>query len=52
VRNALDLLIPSLPKRLSEEEFRKVVDQASQMMLEDGNSVPQLAHICQILSEP
>jgi hypothetical protein len=49
VRNALDLLIPSLPKRLSDEEFRKVVDQASQMMLEDGNSVPQLAHICQTI---
>lgn len=49
VRNALDLLIPSLPKRLSDEDFRKVVDQASQMMLEDGNSVPQLAHICQTI---
>jgi len=49
VRNALDLLIPSLPKRLGDTDFRKVVEQASEMMLEDGNSVPQLAHICQTI---
>jgi len=49
VQEAVDVLVPSLPKRLTEEEFRKVIDQAAKMMLEDGNSIPQLAHICQMI---
>lgn len=46
VREALDVLVPALPKRLSEAEFQKAIDQATKMILEDNNSIPQLAHVC------
>lgn len=49
VREALDVLVPALSKRLTENEFHRVVDQCTKMMLEDGNSTPQLAHICQLV---
>lgn len=48
VRNALDLLIPAMPKRLGEDE-KKAIDQVSQMMLEEASSTPQLAHLCQTI---
>jgi transformation/transcription domain-associated protein len=46
IRVALDLLVPSLKYRLPSEEQKKIVDLTSQMMLEEGQSTPQLAHIC------
>lgn len=49
VREALDVLIPALPKKLSEATFRSLIDQAAKLLLEDGNSTPQLAHICQMI---
>lgn len=45
VREALDLLAPALPKRLNRDGVKKVVDYTSRIMFEEGNSVPQLAHI-------
>lgn len=45
VREALDLLVPALPKRLNQTGVKKVVDYTSRIMFEEGNSVPQLAHI-------
>ena len=48
-RGALDVLVPALEKRLSLEEFRTAIEQASKMMLEDVNSTPQVAHICQLV---
>ena len=49
VRKALDSLVPVLTVRLPEDEFRKSVEQTGQLMLEEANSTPQLAHICQTL---
>jgi transformation/transcription domain-associated protein len=47
VRFALDLLIPTLPSCLSAQQFKKAVEEISQMMLEEASSTPQLAHLCQ-----
>lgn len=49
VREALDLLVPALPKRLQEEDLKKVVESTNRIMFEEGNSVPQLAHIWQTI---
>jgi hypothetical protein len=45
VREALDLLVPALPKTLEETDLKKMVDYTNRIMFEEGNSVPQLAHI-------
>jgi transformation/transcription domain-associated protein len=45
VRAALELLVPALPKRLQEEDLRKVIEYTNRIMFEEGNSIPQLAHI-------
>jgi hypothetical protein len=47
VRRALDLLVPSLRKRLEDDAFRKVIEYTNPFTpnFEEGNSVPQLAHI-------
>jgi transformation/transcription domain-associated protein len=53
IKNALDVLVPCLPKRLPEEDLKNVIEQTCQLLLEEGNSTPQLAHICQtIVSSP
>ena len=53
VREALDVLVPSLTARLPDDDFNKTVEQTSHLMLEEGNSTPQLAHICQtIINSP
>ena len=48
VRVALDLLVPALHERLSDEDMKKAIDSTSRIMFEDG-SVPQLAHIWQTI---
>lgn len=45
IREALDTIVPSLPTKLPSEDCQKAMDQATKMMLEEGNSTPQLAHI-------
>lgn len=45
VREALDLLVPALPETLKPTELKKMVDSTNRIMFEEGNSVPQLAHI-------
>lgn len=50
VRMALSLLVPSLPLRLLGEDFQGVVDQTNKVIFEEGNSVPQLAHIWQTIA--
>ncbi len=53
IKNALDVLVPCLPERLPEEDLKNVIEQTCQLLLEEGNSTPQLAHICQtIVSSP
>lgn len=49
IRNTLDMLVPCLPKRLAEKDFKTVIEQTCQLLLEEGNSTPQLAHICQTI---
>ena len=49
VRAALDLLVPALPRRMTSEDLQKLVDQTSQILVDEGSSIPQLAHICQII---
>lgn len=46
VRAALDLLVPALQERLSEDDLRKAIEQVAQIMLQDANSA---AHICQTI---
>ena len=46
VRAALDILLPTLQHRLSAQDIKGLVDQTAQIMLEESNSTPQLAHIC------
>ena len=50
VRGALDLLVPSLPIRLSAEDLQKLFHQTNQILIDEGNSIPQLAHIYQIIA--
>lgn len=49
VKRALDELVPVLPQRLSPDEFKRVVERTSHLMLEESNSSPQQAHIIQML---
>ena len=46
VRAALDILMPALQRRLPPTDISRIVDQTAQMMMEESNSTPQLAHIC------
>lgn len=49
VRAALDLLVPALPKRLKEHDQKKMIAYTNRIMFEEGNSLPQLAHIWQVI---
>jgi len=49
VRAALDLLVPALPRKVSPVDLQKLVDQTSQILVDEGSAIPQLAHICQII---
>jgi len=45
VRSAIDILVPSLPKRLPEEDFTKAIKWTKKIMFEEGHSIPQLTHM-------
>ena len=49
VRLALDLLVPALLRRLDVEDFRRAIKYTNKVMYEEGNSVPQIAHIWSIV---
>jgi transformation/transcription domain-associated protein len=49
VREALDLLVPALSKRLKDKDKKKMVEYTNRIMFEEGNSVPQLAHIWHVI---
>ena len=49
VRLALDILIPALLRRLEIEDFRRAIKYTNKIMYEEGNSVPQLAHIWNVI---
>lgn len=46
VRVALDVLMPALKQRLAQHDISRLVDQTAQIMVEESNSTPQMAHIC------
>ncbi len=45
VRFGLNLLVSALPKRLDKTGFKTAIDKTYRLMFEEGNSVPQLAHV-------
>jgi hypothetical protein len=45
VRSAIELLIPSMTKQLSEEDVSNCVKETNQMLHNDGNTSPQVAHV-------
>ena len=49
VRKSLDLLVPSLSLRLDGPEMKKAMEWTTRIMFEEGNSIPQLAHIWQTI---
>lgn len=49
VRTALDLLVPVLPKKLDKSGLKIAIDSTYRVMFEEGNSVPQLAHVWHIV---
>ena len=49
VRVALNLLVPALPKKLDRTGFKTAIDNTYRVMFEEGNSVPQLAHVWYIV---
>lgn len=49
IRIALNLLVSALPKKLDKTGFKTAIDNTYQVMFEEGNSVPQLAHVWYIV---
>ena len=49
VRTGLNLLVSALPKRLSNAGFKIAIDKTYRLMFEEGNSIPQLAHVWYIV---
>jgi transformation/transcription domain-associated protein len=49
VRSALSLLVPSLLRKLDQKEFRELIESTARLLHEEGNNVPQLAHIWQTI---
>ena len=47
VRIALDILTPSLPKRLPSEDFIKAIKWTKKIIYEEGHAIQQLVHIWQ-----
>lgn len=49
IRAALDLLVPAMENRLPDDEKKKSVEFTNRIMFEEVNSIPQLAHIWNIV---
>jgi transformation/transcription domain-associated protein len=49
VRTALSILLSSLQRRLEKEHMHKIVESTSRIIYEEGNNIPQLAHIWQTI---
>ena len=45
VRAAMDVLLPALNKRLGEDELEGALKYATKVIREEGNSIPQMAHL-------
>ncbi len=49
IRAALDILVPAMQNRLTEQQKKKSIEFTNRIMFEEVNSVPQLAHIWNIV---
>ena len=49
VRSGLSILLPSLSGKLDEMEFGKLIECTHRIICEEGNNIPQLAHIWQTI---
>eukprot|EP00566_Odontella_aurita_P004374 CAMPEP_0113556040 /NCGR_PEP_ID=MMETSP0015_2-20120614/17043_1 /TAXON_ID=2838 /ORGANISM="Odontella" /LENGTH=2458 /DNA_ID=CAMNT_0000457367 /DNA_START=35 /DNA_END=7408 /DNA_ORIENTATION=- /assembly_acc=CAM_ASM_000160 len=49
VRLAFAILMPSLGRRLTVENYHKAVKYTTKIMLEEGSSIPQLAHLWHVI---
>jgi hypothetical protein len=49
VRSGLSILLPSLSGKLDEKEFTKLIEYSIRIIYEEGNNIPQLAHIWQTI---
>lgn len=49
VRTALDILLPSLPKRLNMPDFVKAIKWTKKIMYEEGHALAQLVHMWQVI---
>ena len=50
VRTAIDVLIPALPRRLTKDELEIAMKYTTKIVYEEGNSMPQLAHLWEIIT--
>ena len=50
VRAALHTLVPALPKRLTQDELGNAMKYTTKVMYEEGNSLPQLAHLWDVVT--
>ena len=50
VRASISILVPSLQKRLENTEFDKAIQYTNKILCEEGNSIPHVAHIWQIIA--
>lgn len=46
---AMDLLIPSLSKRLSLDHYANIFQYTIKILYEEGNSIQSLSHVCHII---
>ena len=49
VRASVSILVPSLQRRLENAEFDKAMQYTNKVLCEEGNSIPHIAHIWQII---
>lgn len=49
IKQALDLLVPTLSEKLDGAGLKNAIDTTCRIMFEENNSIPQLAHIWQII---
>lgn len=51
VKSALDILVPTLPGRLTRDEFEIVIKHTKRILSEESNNILQLAHVWYLISK-
>lgn len=49
IRSGLSVLLPSVMSKLDQKEFEKLIEYTTRVIHEDGNNIPQLAHVWQTI---